>query len=93
MTCGMLCLMRRERRGVLHLDKYSPPKAKLVWWEEERKREKRKEKKKREKKKKRKKKDNGKENREPVVLSFTNIRVAAVNGSTLQEVGVLSYSG
>ena len=22
----MLCVMRRERRGVLHLDKYSPPK-------------------------------------------------------------------
>ena len=27
MTCGMLCVMRREKRGVLHLDKYSPPKA------------------------------------------------------------------
>ena len=27
MTCGMLCVMRRERRGVLHLDKYSPLKA------------------------------------------------------------------
>ena len=27
MTCGMLCVMRREGRGVLHLDKYSPPKA------------------------------------------------------------------
>ena len=27
MTCGMLRVMRRERRGVLHLDKYSPPKA------------------------------------------------------------------
>ena len=26
MTCGMLCVMRRERVGVLHLDKYSPPK-------------------------------------------------------------------
>ena len=26
MTCGMLCVMRRERRGVIHLDKYSPPK-------------------------------------------------------------------
>ena len=23
----MLCVIRRERRGVLHLDKYSPPKA------------------------------------------------------------------
>ena len=23
----MLCVMRRERIGVLHLDKYSPPKA------------------------------------------------------------------
>ena len=29
MTCGMLCVMRKERRGVLHLDKYSPPKANL----------------------------------------------------------------
>ena len=27
MTCGMLCVIRREIRGVLHLDKYSPPKA------------------------------------------------------------------
>ena len=27
MTCGMLCVMRIEGRGVLHLDKYSPPKA------------------------------------------------------------------
>ena len=26
MACGMLCVMRRERRGVVHLDKYSPPK-------------------------------------------------------------------
>ena len=26
MTCGMLCVMRRERRGVLHLDKSSRPK-------------------------------------------------------------------
>ena len=26
----MLCVMGRERRGVLHLDKYSPPKAN--WW-------------------------------------------------------------
>ena len=29
MTCGILCVMRREGRGVLHLDKYSPPKANL----------------------------------------------------------------
>ena len=58
MTCGMLCVMRRERRGVLHLDKYSPPKANLFGG-------KRREKEK--KKKKRKKKDNGKE-REPAVL-------------------------
>ena len=64
MTCGMLCVMRRERRGVLHLDKYSPPKANLFGGKEERKRE---EEKKREKKKKRKKKYNGKE-REPAVL-------------------------
>ena len=27
MTCGILCVMRREGRGVLHLDKYSPPKG------------------------------------------------------------------
>ena len=40
MTCGMLCVMRRERRGVLHLDKYSPPKANLFEGKEERKREK-----------------------------------------------------
>ena len=40
MTCGMLCVMRRERRGVLHLDKYSPPKAKWFGGKEERKREK-----------------------------------------------------
>ena len=66
MTCGMLSVMRREIRGVLHIDKYSPPKAKLVRWKEERKREK-KEEKKREKKKKRKKKDNGNE-REPTVI-------------------------
>ena len=40
MTCGMLCVMRRERRGVLHLDKYSPPKANLFEQKEgERKRE------------------------------------------------------
>ena len=64
MTCGMLCVMRRERRGVLHLDKYSTPKANLFGGKEERKRE---EEKKRVKKKKRKKKDNGKEI-EPAVL-------------------------
>ena len=58
MTCAMLCVMRRERRGVLHLDKYSPPKSNL-WGEKGREKEK--------KKKKRKKKDNGKE-REPLVL-------------------------
>ena len=26
MTCGILCVMRRERRGVLHRDKSSQPK-------------------------------------------------------------------
>ena len=68
MTCGMLCVMRREGRGVLHLDKYSPPKE-ICWVEEERKREKekRRRKEKREKEKERKKKDNGKE-REPALL-------------------------
>ena len=73
MTCGMLCIMRRERRGVLHLDKYFPPKAKLFGVKEERKRE---EEKKIEKKKKRKKKDNGNE-REPAVLRLTNRGVAS----------------
>ena len=67
MTCGMLCVMRRERRGVLHLDKYSPPKANLFSGERGEKKGKRKDEKKREKRKKRKKKDNGKE-REPAVL-------------------------
>ena len=57
MTCGILCVMRREGRGVLHLDKYSPPKA-IFSREEEKKSEKEKE---------RKKKDNGKE-RELAVL-------------------------
>ena len=54
MTCGMLCVMRRERIGVLHLGKYSPPKS-IFSVQEER------------KKGKRKKKDNEKE-REPAVL-------------------------
>ena len=66
MTCGMLCVMRREGIGVLHLGKYSPLKA-ICSVEEERKRGKRKEEKKREKEKEKKKKDNGKE-REPVVI-------------------------
>ena len=54
MTCGMLCVMRREGRGVLHLDKYSPPKA-ICSVEEVRKREK--EKRRRKEKKKKKKKE------------------------------------
>ena len=62
MTCGMLCVMRRERRGVLHLDKYSPPKAIGSGGKRREKKGKIKEK----KKKKRKKKDNRKE-REPAV--------------------------
>ena len=49
----MLCVMRRERRGVLHLDEYPPPKAicsverggKKGKIKEEKKREKEKEKK------------------------------------------------
>ena len=73
MTCGMIFVMRRERRGVLHLDKYSPPNENLFGGKEERKRE---EEKKRENKKNRKKKDNGKE-REPAVLKFTNRGVAS----------------
>ena len=66
MTCGMLCVMRREGRGVLHLGKYSPPKA-ICSVEEERKREKEKRRRKEKKEKERKKKDNEKE-REPAVL-------------------------
>ena len=66
MTCGMLCVIRREGRGVLHLGKYSPPKAICSGGRGE-KRGKRKEEKKREKEKERKKKDNEKE-REPAVL-------------------------
>ena len=66
MTCGMLCVMRREGRGVLHLGKYCPPKE-ICSVEEERKREKEKRRRKEKKKKKIKKKDNEKE-REPEVL-------------------------
>ena len=84
MTCGILCVMRREGRGVLHLDNYSPLKAICLGGGGGGGGEK--------KKNKRKKKDNGKE-REPAVLYLTNRGVAAVNGSALREVGVLSYSG
>ena len=51
MTCGMLCVMRREGRGVLHLGKYSPPKG-ICSMEKERKREKEKRRRKEKKKKK-----------------------------------------
>ena len=61
MTCGMLCVMRRERRGVLHLGKYSPPKAICSVGRGEKKGKRKEERKKKKKKKKRKKKDNGKE--------------------------------
>ena len=47
----MLCVMRREGRGVLYLGKYSPPKA-ICSVEEERKREKEKRRRKEKKKKK-----------------------------------------
>ena len=68
MTCGMLCVMRRERRGVLHLDKYSPPKAICSGGKRREKgKNKRGEEKRKRKKEERKKKDNGKE-REPAVL-------------------------
>ena len=53
MTCGMLCVMRREGRSVLHLGEYSPPKA-ICSEEEERKREKGKKKRKEKNKKKKK---------------------------------------
>ena len=67
MTCGMLCVMRRERRGVLHLDKYSPPKAICSGRKRREKGKKEKRRRKEKKKKKIKKKDNGKE-REPAFL-------------------------
>ena len=60
MTCGILCVMRREGRGVLHLDKYSPPKGICSEGKMRRKRKKKKE-------KERKNKENGKE-REPAVI-------------------------
>ena len=59
MTSGMLCVIRRERRGVLHLEMYSPPKAISSEGEKRRGEEK--------KKKEIRKKDNGKE-REPAIL-------------------------
>ena len=62
MTCGMVCVMRRERRGVLHLDKYSPPKANLFSRKEERKRKR--------KEKGRKKKENGKKKRTSSSLNY-----------------------
>ena len=59
MTCGMLCVMKRERRGVLHLDKYSPPKGICSEGKRRRKRKK--------KKKERRKRTERKENQQ-----FTN---------------------
>ena len=61
MTCGMLCVMKREGRSVLHLDKYSPPKE-FCLVEEERKREKEK-KRRKEKKKERRKTTERKDNK------------------------------
>ena len=55
MTCGILCVMRRERRGVLHLDKYSPPKANWFGRKEERKRKRKRKRKKEERERKEKK--------------------------------------
>ena len=78
MTCGMLCVLMRERRGVLHLDKYSPPKEIGSGERGEKKGKKEKRRRKKKKKKKRKKKENEKE-REPAVLL-----VAAMNGSALR---------
>ena len=67
MTCGMLCVMRREGRGVLHLGKYSPPKA-IYSGEEERKREKEKRRRKEKKKKKKKERRKTTERKELAVL-------------------------
>ena len=66
MTCGMLCVMRRERRGVLHLDKYFPPKA-ICSGKKRREKWKKKRGEQKKKEKERKKKDNEKE-KEPAVL-------------------------
>ena len=66
MTCGMLCVMRRKGRGVLHLGKYSPPKGNFSV-EEERKKEKekrRRQEKNKKKKKKRRKTTEKKENQQ-----------------------------
>ena len=52
----MLCVMRKEGRGVLHLGKYSPPKA-ICSVEEERKREKGEKEKGEEKRKRKRKKE------------------------------------
>ena len=67
MTCGMLCVMRREGRGVLHLGKYSPPKA-ICSGEEERKKEKEKRRRKEKKKKKKKERRKTTKMKEPAVL-------------------------
>ena len=63
MTCGMIYVMRRERRGGLHLGKYSPPKAKFCSVEEEKKKRE-KEKKRRKEKKKKKERRKTKERKE-----------------------------
>ena len=68
MSCGMLCVMRREIRGVLHLDKYSPPKVICSVGKEERKREKEKRRRKEKKRKRKKKKKDNENEREPAVL-------------------------
>ena len=66
MTCGMLRVMRREGRGVLHLGKYSPPKG-ICLGGKRREKGKNKRGEEKRKEKERKKKDNRKE-KEPAVL-------------------------
>ena len=69
MTCGMLCVMRREGRGVLHLGKYSPPEGNCSV-EEERKREK--EKRRRQEKKKKKNKERRKTTERKEIPQFSD---------------------
>ena len=80
----MLCVMRRERRGVLHLDKYSPPKE-IGLGERGEKKGKRKEGKKREKEKEKKEERQRKEKRTNSSLinkhrSFSSERICTLRG-------------
>ena len=68
----MLRVMRRERRGVLHLDKYSTPKAICSVGKEERKRKNGKEEKKKEKEKEKEKKEERQQKGKRTSISLIN---------------------